>query len=452
VLTGAEGAAPPSGRADAAQGRPVAFLFAGVGEQYPGMVGELYRREPVFARFLDECLAVLGELIPGVDLLDLLAGERGGGPDLASLLGRAAPGGTDARAAMLERTDLVQPLMFAAEYALARTLMAWGLRPKAMLGYSLGEYVAACLAGVLSLPDALALVTHRAKLIAAMPAGSMLAVAVSASDLQRRFRLAARGLGLAVVNGPQMAVVAGPPDAVAQLADDLRAAGRQCRPLQTTHAFHSPMLAPLSGELTAWVAANVRLSAPRLPYFSNVTGELADAALVTDPGYWARHMCETVQFAAGTAALLADPALALVEIGPGPSLGAITRSAGCPPERWPLVLATMPAATDLRPADLALADCLARLWLVGAEPDWAAYHGRHPDASAAAGPDPAAHLPVPAAALLDRAGTGRRPAARQRAAGRADRTGRPRPHPPAARGGVAQPAGMEADRPSGGDR
>ncbi|MEV4067998.1 KR domain-containing protein, partial [Nonomuraea dietziae] len=305
---------------------------------------------------------------------------RAAGPGLAALLGR--DGTRDERAAALARTEVAQPAMFAVEYALARTLMAWGARPEIMLGYSLGEYVAACLAGVLSLEDAVALVAYRARLIAGLPAGSMLAVSMPAAALSRRFRLEERGLDVAAVNGPQITVVAGPAEPVAALAAELRAAEIPCRPLETTHAFHSRMLEPAAHDLTQWIKANVTLNPPAMPYISNVTGGVADAELVCDPGYWARHMCATVRFADGADRLLADPELAVVEIGPGQSLGALVRGAGCPPERWPLITHTMPAASDATPGDEALAGCLARLWLSGVTLDWDAYHGRAADAAA----------------------------------------------------------------------
>ncbi|WP_208613348.1 type I polyketide synthase [Amycolatopsis tolypomycina] len=355
--------AAPATRVEPVQDRPVAFLFAGVGEQYPGLVGELYRREPVFRAHLDDCLGHVDG--------DLVTGERGGGPSLAALLGRG--GDADPRAEQLQRTELAQPLMFAVDYALARTLMDWGLRPAAMLGYSLGEYVAACLAGVLSLDDALALVAKRAELIAALPGGAMAAVPLPVTELETRFDLA--GLDIAAVNGPDLVVVAGETTAVERLAQDLRNEDVPCRPLRTSHAFHSRMLAPAAAELTAWITANITLSAPELPYLSNVTGGQATAELVTDPAYWARHMCETVRFADAATELLADEHLAVVEIGPGPSLGALLRGLS-PASRWPLITATLPAADDPRPADEVLTDGLARLWLLGAGLDWSAYHGR----------------------------------------------------------------------------
>ncbi len=397
ALSGVDPAAGLMSRADAVRGRPVAFLFTGAGEQYPGMVTELYRREPVFRAVLDECLGVLRQTLPAVDLADLLAGPRGSGMTLAAMLGKGGSGGSGAgsRSSGLERTEVVQPALFTVEYALARTLMSWGVQPQAMLGYSIGEYVAACLAGVFSLPEALALVAQRAKLIATVAAGSMVAVPLPADELRSRFALAERELDVAAANGPAVTVVAGPVGAVSAFVAQLRLAGIPCRALQTTHAFHSRMLDQVSDELTEWVQANITLSAPRLPYISNVTGGYADAGLVCDPGYWARHMCQAVQFQAGVDTLAGDPELAVVEIGPGQSLGAMIRAAGCPQERWPLILSVLPAAADSRPDDAVFADCLARLWLLGVDVDWVTYHGRNPDSTAADDRPLPGRIPLP---------------------------------------------------------
>jgi acyl transferase domain-containing protein/acyl carrier protein len=385
-------------RLDTVRDRPVALLFAGAGEQYPGLVTELYQREPDFAAALDECLALLKPLLPGRDLRDLLAGGRVAAAGLAALLGRA-DAEQDPRTATLAGTEVVQPALFAVEYALARTLLGWGLRPRVLAGYSLGEYVAACLSGVLSLKDAIALVAYRARLIASLPAGSMLAVSLPEDELRRRFLATETELGraeldIAAVNGPQVTVVAGPVPAVQQFAERLRTAEIGCRPLATTHAFHSRMLAPVAEELTEWISQNVTLNPPQLPYLSNVTGGYADATLVCDPAYWARHMCEPVQFAAIAQSLLADTEQVVLEIGPGQSLGALLRTAGASPQQWPLILAALPGGSDSRPDDAALTDSLARLWLLGAELDWQAYHGRRPGSLA----DPAGlpgRVPLP---------------------------------------------------------
>ncbi|WP_197094114.1 type I polyketide synthase [Nonomuraea sp. SBT364] len=365
--------AGPLGRTDSTVGRKVGFLIAGVGEQYPGMVAGLYAEDPGFRADVDECLAVLGLTGPE-QLSDVFApADRAGeqANDLARLLGRAESG------APRSTTDahLVQPAVFVAEYALARRLMRWGLRPEIMIGYSLGEYVAACLAGVLSLPDALRLVAYRAKLITSQPEGAMLAVSANERRLASLLgEDGMRDLDVAVRAGAQL-VLAGPVEAVEAAAARLLEAKIGHRRLETTHAFHSRMLAPVAGELTAWIADNITLRPPSLPYLSNVTGAPATEEDVTDPGYWARHMCETVEFGAGLDHVLGIPELALAEIGPGQSLGALTRGhPACERGRWPLIVTTLPAAGDTQDAGAALATAVAKLWLTGVPVDWAALH------------------------------------------------------------------------------
>ncbi|MCK2216207.1 SDR family NAD(P)-dependent oxidoreductase [Actinomadura sp. ATCC 31491] len=368
--------AGPLGRADSTVGRKVGFLIAGVGEQYPGMVAELYAEEPGFRADVDECLAVLGLTEPG-QLSDVFVpagtGETGGAGagDLARLLGRAGP----AAPRPAGEAHLIQPAVFVAEYALARRLIRWGIQPDVMIGYSLGEYVAACLAGVLSLADALRLVAYRAKLITSRPEGAMLAVSADEQRLRTLLgELFERELDVAVRTGSQV-VLAGPHEAVDQAAELLLNARIGHRRLETTHAFHSRMLKPVAGELTAWIADNVTLNPPRVPYLSNVTGEPATAEVVTDPAYWARHMCETVEFGKGLGHLLGQADLALAEIGPGQSLGALTRGhAACDRSQWPLIVTTLPAANDPQDAGAALATAVARLWLTGVPVDWAALH------------------------------------------------------------------------------
>ena len=353
--------------------RPVAFVLAGVGEQYPGLAAGLYAHEPVFRSAIDDCADTLLPRI-GSDVRDLLfTGDDAAGtpgPDLGAMLGRTA--GRAAAPAGLTRTAVLQPAMFALDYALATLLMDWGVRPEAMLGYSLGEYVAACLAGVFSLPDALALVAERARLIDELPEGAMTAIARPASALAG---LLGPGLDIAALNGPASCVVAGTPEAVAELERRLTADGVAARRLDTSHAFHSRMLAPAAASLTAWIRASIQLSEPRVPYLSNVTGTWITAADVADPGYWARHMCAPVRFAEGTATLLASPGQMLVEIGPGQSLGALIRShQDFTAERSPLITGTLPARHDKADDLETVHNALARAWLRGVPVDWAAYH------------------------------------------------------------------------------
>ncbi|HEY7594438.1 MAG TPA: SDR family NAD(P)-dependent oxidoreductase, partial [Actinophytocola sp.] len=364
-------------RVESRSDRAVGFLLSGTGEQYPGMAADLYETEPVFREVLDECRAELTRHLGADPLEDMLRPRAAGsGSDLSKLLGRDASDG----AGEGERTDRLQPALFAVEYALAKVLESWGVRPTVLAGYSLGEYVAACLSGVLSLPDALALVAHRATLINARPAGSMAAVPLGEDDVRARIeRSGIGGVDIAALNGPELTVVAGAPDAVDAFAAALAQDSVPCRPLATTHAFHSSMLEPLKAELTEWVAANVTLGAPQIPYVSNVTGELATAELVTDPGYWAEHMCAPVRFDDVLATLLAQGDAALLELGPGQSLGAMVRGhRDCTPDRWPLVVPALPAAGDPRAASTVLTEAFGRLWLAGVPVDWTGYQQGRP--------------------------------------------------------------------------
>ncbi|MPZ81183.1 MAG: SDR family oxidoreductase [Actinophytocola sp.] len=380
----ADNPAPPGllVRADPTRERPVSFMFAGVGEHFPGMIAELYRREPALRSVVDECAAVLREEL-GVDLVPLLTAPRtssaGQQDSLLAMLGRAAAPEDPNRAA-LARTELAQPAVFVAEYAVARLLMSWGLTPNLMLGYSLGEYVAATLAGVLTLPEALRLVAYRARLIAKLPGGSMLAVPRAPEALRRDFAdLFAAGLDVSAVNGPEITVVGGETARIDEFALRLSQQDIPSTKLLTTHAFHTRMLEPARDELVAWVTANIEPQAPKLPYVSNVTGERATEELVTAPEYWARHMCSPVRFADGLTTLLADPDPALLEIGPGQSLSAMTRvHPACVQKRWPLVMAALPASADPRPDDRVLTEAVGQLWLTGVPIDWAALQAGRP--------------------------------------------------------------------------
>lgn len=362
-------------RTDATVGRRVGFLIAGVGEQYPGMAAALYADEPGFRHDVDECLAILG-LTDAAQLSEIFVQtdrDPAAAGDLAWMLGRAEPdqGPANRTAA---NAHLIQPAVFVAEYALARLLMSWGIQPEIMIGYSLGEYVAACLSGVLSLSDALRLVAYRAKLITSLPEGAMLALAADEQRLPEVLGARLRDLDVAIRTGSQL-VLAGQREVVDEAAAVLLDAGISCRRLETTHAFHSRMLAPAADKLTDWIVGNITLNSPAIPYLSNVTGELVTEEMVTDPRYWARHMCETVQFGDGLAHVLSARDLALIEIGSGHSLGALTRGhPDCKPDQWPLIVTTLPAANEQRDVHRSLAEAVGRLWLTGVPVDWHALH------------------------------------------------------------------------------
>ncbi|HEV8581881.1 MAG TPA: amino acid adenylation domain-containing protein [Thermoanaerobaculia bacterium] len=345
--------------------RPVTFLFSGLGEHYPGMARDLYPAEPTFRAELDRCCELLRPHL-GLDLRQLLFPESAGsasGTDLRAMLGRS-----QRPASELDRTLYAQPVVFAVEYALASLLMEWGIRPQSMIGYSLGEYVAACLAGVLTLPDALALVARRARLIDGLPAGAMVAVPLPEEEASA---LLGDELSIAAVNGPAVSVVTGPEAAVAELERRLAERGHPGRRLPTTHAFHSRMMEPIQAAFAEMVA-RVRLAPPRIPYVSNVTGTWITAAEATDPGYWVRHLCQAVRFADGLAELSREPGRVLLEVGPGQGLTAMALQA--PGELT--AIPTLRSSWDSQPDTAFLLTALAKLWLAGVRVDWAGFYSR----------------------------------------------------------------------------
>ncbi|HEX7183846.1 MAG TPA: amino acid adenylation domain-containing protein, partial [Thermoanaerobaculia bacterium] len=349
--------------------RTVAFLLPGVGDHYPGMARGLYEREPLFRAELDRCAEMLAGRLDdplGCDLREILFSEerpQEGGLDLRAMLGRQR-----SEPRRLDRTLFAQPAVFAVDYALARLWMSWGLRPQALIGYSLGEYVAACLADVLSLEDALRLVAERARLIEELPAGAMLAVPLPEEEVRS---LLDGGLCLAAVNGPQLCVVAGPREEIAALSEHLTNRGLPCRQLPTTHAFHSQMMEPVARPLTELVR-RVRLSPPRIPYLSNETGTWVTAEQATDPEYWARHLCGTVRFSEALATLWQDPSRALLETGPGQGLSALALqhpAAGA----GRIALPSLPHAHERQEDQAFLLGTLGRLWLAGIKIDWTGF-------------------------------------------------------------------------------
>ena len=361
--------------------RPVAWMLSGLGEHHVRMGEGLYRDEPTFRREMDRASEILRPLL-GVDLRDVLypGGVReesepepgaGGGMDLRRLLARrpaASPAERDPAATRLGETRFAQPALFVVEYALAQLLLEWGVRPSALVGDSLGEYTAACLAGVFSLEDGLRLVAERARLFDALPAGAMLAVPLPEEEARA---LLGPGLSLAAVNGPAFSVVSGPLDAVAGLESRLAAAGVTCRRVATSHAFHSAMLEPIAPRLAA-LLRTVALRPPEIPLLSNVTGTWMTAAEATDPEHWVRHLVGTVRFGACLEELRREPSRLLLEVGPGQALAtlAMQRSAGADAP----VLRTMRHPEERRADSAQLLETLGRLWLAGVPVDWQGFH------------------------------------------------------------------------------
>jgi phthiocerol/phenolphthiocerol synthesis type-I polyketide synthase E len=334
--------------------KTVAFLFSGQGSQYVGMGKGLYETEPTFREQIDLCCERLGPHL-GLDLRELLFADAG---DAAA-------------AAQLGQTRFTQPALFVVEIALARLWMEWGIVPQALLGHSIGEYVAACLAGVFSLDDALALVAERGRLMQGLPSGAMLAVPLREAEVAP---LLDSRLSLAAVNAPDRCVVSGPQQAVEALRARLEARGVAARPLHTSHAFHSGMMEPILEPFLQRLAG-IELHPPKIPCVSNVTGAWITAAEATDPGYWARHLRQAVRFADGVRELCRDPQAVLLEVGPGQSLATLARQH---PDRGTgrVILSSLRHPKD-RQEDLpVLLKTLGQLWIAGVEPDWKGFYAR----------------------------------------------------------------------------
>ena len=342
----------PAGRSvvtarEPARPRSVVFVFPGQSAQHPDMGRGLWESEPAFRAEVDACARHLEPEL-GLDLREVLY---------------PGPGEGDAAAARLERTELTQPALFTVEYALARLLMGWGVEPAAMIGHSIGEYVAACLAGVFPLDAALRLVAARARLMQSLPAGTMLAVQAGPERLEG---MLPPDLDLAAVNAPALSVVAGPTPAVERLEARLAAEEVSATRLRTSHAFHSRMMEPILAEFEELVA-RAGPGEPRLPFVSNLTGTWITAAEATDPAYWAAQLRRTVHFGAGVAELARQADRAWVEVGPGRGLCALVRlQVGRDAVAVPCVRAPRDRGSDVE----ALLLGLAQLWVAGVEVDW----------------------------------------------------------------------------------
>jgi acyl transferase domain-containing protein/acyl carrier protein len=333
-----------------ARERPIVFLFPGQGTQYVDMARELYERETAFREHLDECFELLHPHT-NFDLRTLLYPPEAERAETSSAL---------------TRTAIAQPALFAVEYALARLWVRWGIEPRAMIGHSIGEYVAACLAGVFTLAEALQLVALRGALLDSLPPGAMLAVPLSESESHALLK---RGLSLAAVNGPSTCVLSGSLEDVVQLERQLATRGLLCRRLATSHAFHSAMMEPAVAPFVER-CRQVDLHAPQIPYISNVTGTWITPDEATNPEYWGRHLRQTVRFAAGARTLLQDPDGIFLEVGPGHTLGSLVlmeRRAG---DRR--VLSSLRGAHDPQSDTALLLATVGKLWCSGATVNWAA--------------------------------------------------------------------------------
>jgi malonyl CoA-acyl carrier protein transacylase/NAD(P)-dependent dehydrogenase (short-subunit alcohol dehydrogenase family) len=335
--------------------RDVAFLFAGGGAQYPGMARGLYASEETFRKRVDGCL---DRLEP-----ELRAQVR-------SLLLPHTDEATPLTPEEAERPSIALPALFIVQYAQAELWMSWGVRPAAMIGHSMGEYTAACLAGVFSLEEALELVVLRGRLFERVSGGGMLSVPLSEDALRP---LLGDELSVAAVNAPELCVASGPRDAIDRLERSLAEREIEARRIHIDVAAHSSMLEPILEDFGARLA-KARMEPPRIPFASNRTGGWIRDEDATDPAYWVRQLRETVRFSEGLAEVLKESDRILLEVGPGRTLATLAR---LHPDRDP----KQETFTSLRHPDdqvedeAFLLDVVGGLWQHGVEIDWSAFHG-----------------------------------------------------------------------------
>ncbi|ARV62947.1 polyketide synthase [Nostocales cyanobacterium HT-58-2] len=333
--------------------RSIAFMFPGQGVQYVNMAMELYESESIFREQVDYCSQLLQPHL-GLDLRTILYPQEQK---------------TQQAAQQLKQTYLTQPALFVIEYALAQLWISWGVRPQVMIGHSIGEYVAACLAGVFLLEDALLLVAMRGQLMQQLPPGAMLSVPLSKEQVQP---LLGQELSLAASNGPSLSVISGTVEAIYALHKQLSDTGINCRRLHTSHAFHSQMMEPIIQPF-AQQLTKVKLGVPKIPFVSNVTGNWITAAQATNPDYWAQHLRQPVCFSQGITQLLQQPEQILLEVGPGQSLSTFTRQHQLSKQ---LIVSSLRHPKDPQSDVAVLLKALGWLWLVGVQVDWAGFYAQ----------------------------------------------------------------------------
>ena len=336
------------------QSRPVVFMFTGQGAQYVQMARELYETETSFREDVDHCCKILE---PHLQL------------DLRAVLYPSAERAGEA-SEQLKQTQVTQPALFVVEYALAQLWMRWGVRPAALIGHSIGEYVAACIAGIFTLEDALKVVVERGRLMQEAPPGAMLAVPLSEKEI---LPLLNGELSLAAVNAPSLCVVSGMVEPIERLERELREKDLICRRLHTSHALHSAMMDQLLATFAAKLK-EVKTGTPQIPIVSTLTGTWMTPEEARDAGYWARQLRQTVRFAEGLGEILKEPETVLLEIGPGQTLCALAKQQQDTQAETRVVLSSLRHPRDSQSDVAYMLRTLGQLWTAGVRIEWAALH------------------------------------------------------------------------------
>jgi acyl transferase domain-containing protein/acyl carrier protein len=329
--------------------RGVAFLFPGQGTQYVGMGRSLYESEEVYRREVERCAEELrGKL--GVDLREVLYPQEGE---------------EEKAKKELKQTRLTQPALFTVEWGLTELWRSWGVEPEGMAGHSVGEYVAATVAGVMELEEALEVVAERGRLMQQAERGAMLSVPLEEGEVRG---LVGEGLWIAAVNGPGLTVVSGREERIAEFEERLREQGVEGRRLETSHAFHSGMMDVVLEEFRR-VIERVQLKAPGKRYLSNVSGTWIKEEEARDANYWVRQLRETVRFGENVKELLGDGERVLLEVGPGNVLGGLARRQGARE-----VYGSLRDGQEGGREEGRITRTLGRMWVAGVKVDWEGYY------------------------------------------------------------------------------